>query len=82
MVWDLFFLFKDNFYKSKSVTEISSDMRSHLGFLFEQQDRDFPDISEMIKDLKKNGLQLQSTVFYDCKQKEDFIIKYTGIFSR
>lgn len=77
--WNLFFLYRDSLYKGKSEAYISSDLKEHLGFLFEQQGREFPDVSEMVKDLKLTRLQTES--FYDCQQMNDFVEKYTGCFS-
>ena len=75
--WDFYFLLKDNFYKGKSVAEISLDIESHLAFLFYQQGREFPDISDMIKELKMTHL-LPQNAFFDCSQKSAFVNKYTG----
>ena len=77
--WDLFFLLKDSIYKGKSVDFISSDIRDHLGFFFEQQNRDVPEITAMVKELK--FIAMQSGGSFDCAQREEFINKYTVLFS-
>lgn len=77
--WDLYFLLKDYYYKSKGVTEISLDIKGHLESLFKQQGRDCPDISEMVTQLKFT--QLKSEEYWNCPQKDEFVEKYTNLFS-
>ena len=77
--WSLFFLYKDTLYKGKSVADISLDIKDHLGFLFEQQGRDFPNVSEMVRE--PIATRLQSNNCYNCPQMNEFIEKYTVLFS-
>lgn len=76
--WDVFFTYKDNLYKGKSVAEISSDIKDQLQDLITQHKRTFPDISEMIRELKLT--QLRTTNFKECEEKDQFIKKFTNIF--
>lgn len=78
--WRLYFLYKDSLYKGKNVAEISLDIKDHLGFLFEQQGRDIPDLSEMVKDLK--DFRLRSYDGSDSQLMNEFIDKYTDLFTR
>lgn len=79
-VWDLFFLSKDHYYKGKTTSEIARDIRENLGFLFEQQGKQFPEITEMVRDLLTT--RLDSADFTDCEQKREFIKRYVGVYSQ
>ena len=62
------------------MADISSDIKGHLESLFTQQGRDCPDLSEMVRDLKFSRINMEA--YRDCPQKNEFIDKYSEIFSR
>ncbi len=78
--WDLYFLLKEYDYKSKSVADISLDIKGHLESFFTQHGKECPDISEMVKQLKFT--QLKSEKYWDCPQKDEFVETFSEIFSR
>lgn len=79
-MWDLFFLSKDHYYKGKTTSEITNDIRENLKFLFEQQGKQFPEITEMVRELLST--RLNSANFTDCEQKREFIKKYIDMYSQ
>lgn len=78
--WDLYFLYKDNLYRKKTITEVSEDILNDLGFLFTQQGKDLPDITDMVRELFNTFLKEED--FVDCEQKRLFIEKYYGVYSQ
>lgn len=78
--WDCYFLFKDNLYSRWAKDQIVRNLHDHLDYLFEEQGKNCPDISEMVNELFQTKLTTKN--YNDCAQKGQFIEKYTQIFSK
>lgn len=77
----MYFLWRTSRQEPKGIQFIGSVIQEDLGFLFEHQGYDVPELHKMLEELRLRYFGIQDDSIFSCKAKDEFVEKYTQLFS-